>query len=119
MRQGPEFLADQCKRVWPLDRYIMVRSRVVHHRMGDPTLLLEPVVGPPGKLGHRMLAEEFRRRASGGRLPRQCLSAVLANYQRSDRLRGRVRPRATRAFEATGLVHRVKRGSTLEEHLLL
>ena len=59
--KGAEFLADQSKCVWPVDRHIMVCVRVVHHRMSNPTLFLEPVVGPPGKLGYRMLGEEFGR----------------------------------------------------------
>src|SRR6266436_10037054 len=97
----------------------MVRVPVVYHRMGDPTLFLEPVVGAPSKLGYRMMSKELGRQTLGGRPPRQSLRAILAKDQRVGVSWGRVRPCATRAFEATGLIHKIERGTTLKEHPLL
>src|SRR5260370_24210443 len=113
MRQGAELLADQCERAWPSDWYIMVRTSVVYHRVSDPTLFLEPVVGLPSQVGYRVLREEFRRQTLGGRLPRQSLCAVLAKNQRVRMRWGRVRPGATRAFKPTGLVHHMNCGTVL------
>src|SRR6266849_3883091 len=118
MRQASEFFADQRKSLWPFDWHIMVRGRVVCHRMGNPTLFLEQIIRPPSKLAYRMLCKEFRRHALGRRLPCQSLCPVLAKYQRVGMPRGRVRPRATRAFKPARFVHVIEGCRSLEQNLL-
>ncbi|MNT57002.1 hypothetical protein D3C72_1943450 [compost metagenome] len=64
---------------------------------------LQLIVRLGHELGDRMLGEEFPRHAELGRLMRQRLRAVLAEFQRL--LAFRIGIGAARAFEAAGLVH--------------
>src|SRR5271156_898000 len=66
-----------------------------------------------------MLGKEFRRHALGGRLEGQSLRPVFAKDQGISVSRGRVRPGATRALKAAGLVHIIERHGPFEQNLLL
>lgn len=97
--QGP---ADQFEGVLPTDGDVVVRRGVVHHRLGQPALVLQREVAPPLQLGHRVGGEELRADPFAGHLPGDVLDAVLADVQ--VQALGVVRPRAPGAVEAAALV---------------
>jgi hypothetical protein len=55
VRQGTQFFSNYCKCFLPLDRNIVIRGGVAHHRMCDTALLFEPLVGLPREIRYRML----------------------------------------------------------------
>src|SRR5438105_4369431 len=59
----------------------MRRAFLFHHRMNEPALQFEPVVGLLAQIRDRMLAKEFRTDVLLGRLARQRFDAVLTKFE--------------------------------------
>src|SRR3546814_20683871 len=92
----------------------MPAGRVQSHRVGEPALVLEPVVAVPRQLGDAVLGEQLRRGAVLRRIGGDGLGAVLAELEG-----GRVvavGPDAARAVEAVGLVGRPQRSRTVHTY---
>ncbi|MCY1408716.1 hypothetical protein D9M71_240440 [compost metagenome] len=101
-RQAVQVFGDQCKSVVPTDRFIAVRFGVVAHRLGQATLVFEPVVALLQQRSDAVSGEEFGVDTALGRFPVHRLGAVLAEHHHA--LFRRIAPGATRAVEATVLV---------------
>ncbi len=95
---------DQPERVVPRDRLVVGGALTEHHRLGDPALLPEPVVGAVRELADRVLPEERRVDAALRGLLGDRLGAVLAELGGVPVRRVGVGPRAALAVEALGLV---------------
>ena len=97
--------ADQRERVVPGDRLVVGGARAQHHRLGEPALLAEPVVGPRRRARASVCVGEERRGRPGAWWPPR-----PPPWRRSRRTRRRavlgvrVGPGAARAVEAVGLV---------------
>ena len=101
-REGFQPRADVREGLFPGDGPVDVGRRVVAHRMGQPPLVLEVVVGPGEQVGNLVRREELGRRALRGQVPEGRLPAVLAELRRMGL--GRLRPGAARAHVSAGLV---------------
>src|SRR3546814_10337656 len=94
----------------------MPAGRVQSHRVGEPALVLEPVVAVARQLGDGVPGEQLRRGAVLRRFGGDCLGAVLAELEG-----GRVvavGPGAARAVEAVGLVGRQQRPCAVDRYVL-
>ena len=96
--------ADQRERVVPGDRLVVGGAGAQHHRLGEPALLAQPVVGALRELGDRVRGEELRADAAQGGLLGDRLGAVLAELGGVPVLRVGVGPGAALAVEAVDLV---------------
>ncbi len=100
--QGVKRRGDTLERRVPADGDIGIGGRIIDHRVGQPTEIFDIVVVPGQKLGHRVAREDLGRGALLRGFPGDGLGAVLAEFE------GRgvfgIRPGATRAVEAVGLV---------------
>ncbi|MNF69502.1 hypothetical protein D3C84_513880 [compost metagenome] len=101
-RQAVQVFGDQREGVVPTDRFIAVRFGVVAHRLGQATLVFEPVVALLQQRSDAVLGEELCIDTTFGRFPVHRLGAVLAEHHHA--LFRRITPGATRAVEATVLV---------------
>ncbi len=99
--QPLEGVGDQGEGVVPAYRLIVIGRRVVAHRLGQPPLILEPVVALAGQLAHRVGGEKLGPYRLAGRLPCHRLGAVLTELEGAVVV---VTPGTTRAVEAVGLV---------------
>ena len=79
------------------------RPRRRYHRLGEPALLAEPVVGRAGEVGDRVRGEEVGVDAAQGGLLGDGLGAVLAELG-GPAVAGRLGPGAAGAVEAVSLV---------------
>src|SRR3546814_9593063 len=94
----------------------MPAGRVQSHRVGEPALVLEPVVAVARQLGDAVPGEQLRRGAVLRRFGGDGLGAVLAELEG-----GRVvavGPGAARAVEAVGLVGRQQRLCAVHRYIL-
>ena len=118
-REGPEVIGDDGDGARPRRSADSAPSptRPVH-RLGEPALLAEPVVGPTGEVGDRVGGEEVGGDAAVGGLLGDRLGAVLAELE--PRRVVWLRPRASRTVEPVRLVDPQHRASRLARaHLLV
>jgi hypothetical protein len=108
---------DHRERVVPTDRDVAVGRRLVSHGLGEPPLLLQPVVAVLREFGHGVRRKEVPPDSPLRQFERDRLGPVLAEFERT-RVLG-IGPRAARAVEAVGLVHRQQRLRSLEHDALL
>ncbi len=96
-----EGVGDQGKGVIPACWLVVIGRLVVAHRLGQPPLILEPVVALGGQLAYRVSGEKLgpHRLASG--LPSHRLGAVLTKLEGAVVV---VTPGTPRAVETVGLV---------------
>src|SRR5690606_9103813 len=107
-----QLLGDQRERGIPVDRLVVGRARPQHHRLGQPALLAQPVVGAFGQVVDRVLGEELPRHPALGGLLRDGFRAVLAELDVLALLARRflrLRPGAARAVEPFPLVDQPQR----------
>ena len=78
------------------------------HRVGQPPLRLEPVVGAPEQVLERVLLEKRWGDAPLGPLGHRRFGAVLAELKGCSLPRRRVRPGAARAVKAVGQLMRAR-----------
>jgi hypothetical protein len=102
MVQLAQLAGDQGEGVRPAQRHIVVRVGPSDHRLGEPPLSAQPMVGALEQVMHRVRREEGRGDAITGRFLGDGLGAVLAQLEVLAR-RG-LRPRTARAVEAADLV---------------
>lgn len=102
--QPGQLRGEQVERVVPADRFVVARTGPLDHGLGEPALLIEPVVGLPAQLRDRVPAEEVGGHPARGRLVVDVLGAVLAVLVHVPMARSGLRPSAARAVEALGLV---------------
>ena len=115
--EGVELAADQCERLIPIDRHIMVGRGIVAHRLGQTPLLLQPVVAFLFQLTDSVGREELARHAAFGQLPGDGLGAILAELERAGM--SRIGPGATGTVKAIRLVHRQQCPGAFELDALL
>ncbi|KAG1251285.1 hypothetical protein G6F68_012349 [Rhizopus microsporus] len=115
--QRLQVAADQREGIVPAARHIVIGGRVVAHRLGQPALHLQPVVGLRHQLGDGVLRKQLTTGTELGGFPGQRLGAVLAEFQ-LPALVG-IGKRTARALEAARLVHRQQRLRALADHALL
>ncbi len=96
-----EGVGNQGKGIIPAYRLVVIGRRVVAHRLGQPPLILEPVVALGGQLAHRMGREKLGPHRLAGGFPGHRLGAVLTELEGAVVV---VTPGAARAVEAVGLV---------------
>ena len=102
--QPAKLLADQLERVVPRDRLVVAGAGAQHHRLDDPALLAQPVVGLVVQLGERVRGEELAADVPAGGLLGDRLGAVLAELRGVPVLGRGVGPGAALAVEAVDLV---------------
>src|SRR5882762_6982250 len=102
-RQRVQFARQQFERVVPIDRLVMRRAFTFYHRMNQPTLQLEPVIGLLLQIRDRMLAQEFWTDLLLRCFAGQRFDAVLAKLEQMS-ITVRIRPGAALAIEAVLLV---------------
>ena len=102
--QRAQLARDQGKGLVPGDRHIVVARGVVAHWLGEPPLLFEPIVTALLEVADSVFGKELTRDAAAGQLESHRLCAVFAELERARVFR--VGPRASRAVESVGLVHR-------------
>src|SRR5882757_2144893 len=56
--QRTQLAGDQRERIVPTDRLVVIGAGLLHHRLGQPTLLAEPETGPSLEIGDRMVCKE-------------------------------------------------------------
>ncbi len=115
--QRLQVAADQREGIVPAARHVVVGGCVVAHRLGQPALHLQPVVGLRHQFGHGVPGEQFAAGAELGGFPGQCLRAVLAELQLLAFVG--IGERTAGALEATGLIHRQQCLRSLADHTLL
>src|SRR5271157_5569819 len=100
----------------------LVRLGLVHHRFGQPTLVLQREIRPPRQLGDGVVGEEVPIDPFAGHFPGDVLDAVLADVQ--VQTLAVIRPCTSRTVEAPVLmVHQLDRTSAgnqfpaLRQHL--
>ncbi len=76
-----ELAADQCERLIPTDRHIVVGRGIVAHRLRQPPLLLQPVVTFLFQFADRVGRKELARHPAFGQLPGDGLGAILAKLE--------------------------------------
>ena len=116
--QPAQFVGDQPVRVVPFDGAVVVLAGPKDHRVRQPALLRQPVLGFGGELGDRVPLEEVGGDDALGCLLGDGLSAVFAEF---GELASAVflRPRAAGAVEAFPLVQPGQRGGRADRaHLL-
>ena len=107
--QAAQVAADQRERLVPVDRLVVGAAGAQHHRLGDPALLAEPVVGLLAELGDRVVAEELPVELPPGGLLGDRLGAVLAELGGGRCAGLGVRPGAALAVEPVDLVELAQR----------
>ena len=95
----------------------MVGRRIVAHRLGQPPLLLQPVVALLFQFADGMGRKELARHAALGQLEGDGLGAILAELERARM--SRIGPGAAGAVEAVRLVHRQQRLGAFQRDALL
>lgn len=112
--QAPQLPGEQTQRLVPADRLVMGPAGSLHHGLGQPALLVQPVVGRAVELGDRVLAEELPGDAPRGGLVVDVLGAVLAVLVHVPLAGSGFGPRAAGAVDALGLVdvEQRQRGAT-------
>ena len=110
-RERSERGSDARQGVVPADRLVVGGAGRPVHRLGQASLLAEPIVALTGECVDRVSSEERRRDAPLCRLLRHGLGAVLAELDAGGVVR--FRPRAPGAVEAVGLVHVQERARPL------
>ena len=103
-RQSIQLAREQFECFVPFHRRIMSRAFAFHHRMNEPALQLEPVIGSVAQIGDRMLAKKFRTNLFFRRLAGQRFDAVLAKLEQMS-IFVRARPGAALAIEPVLLVN--------------
>ncbi len=76
-----ELGADFRKGLAPTDGHVFIARGVVPHRMSQPTLFFQGVIGPLAQFSECMISEEFRCGCLGGYLPRGGLGAVFTELE--------------------------------------
>ena len=114
---SPEFLGDELQGVVPVDRPVVGSALVQDHRMGQPSLLSQPVVVACLQVRNGMPGEELGPHPAAGSFLGHGLGAVLAE------LRGIAffvfRPGTAHAVESVDLVDRHERLDAAQRaHLL-
>ena len=99
-----QVLPHQGERVVPRDRLVVRATRAEREGLGDPALLVEPVVGLVGQLRDRVRREERPVQQVPGGFVGDRLGTVLAKLRGVAVPRLGVGPRAPLAVEAVGLV---------------
>lgn len=99
--QTLEGIGNQGEGIVPAYRLVVIGCRVVAHRLGQPPLILEPVVALGRQLAHRMGGEKLSPHRLAGRFPGHRLGAVLTELEGAVVV---VTPGTARAVEAVGLV---------------
>ncbi len=99
-----EVTADEVERLVPGDRLVVRGPVAQHHRLGDPALLAQPVLGSPGQVLEGVPREEGAVEVALRRLLGHGLGAVLAELRGVPVLRVGIRPCAALAVEPVGLV---------------
>ena len=79
--QRIEMTPDDREGFIPADRDVMIRRRVVGHRVGQTPNHLQLIVAPSRKLRNAVSRKKFRRAAFCGRFPCDGLGAVLAELE--------------------------------------
>ena len=97
-----EGIGDQGKGIVPAYRLVVIGRRVVAHRLGQPSLILEPVVALGSQLAHRVGGEELGPHRLAGGFPGHRLGAVFTELEGAVVV---VPPGTARAVEAVGLVY--------------
>jgi hypothetical protein len=105
-------------RLVPADRLVVLGAGPLDHRLGQPALLVEPVVRLPVELRDAVLPEEVGGDTARGRLVVDVLGAVFAVLVLVPLAWGRFRPRAARAVDAVGLVDVQQRQSGAPDRCL-
>lgn len=100
--QPLEGVGNQDEGVVPAYRLVVIGRRVVAHRLGQPPLILEPVVALGGQLAHRVGGEELGPHRLAGGFPGHRLGAVFTELEGAVVV---VPPGTARAVEAVGLVY--------------
>ena len=114
---GPQLPADHRKGVFPTDRLVAIAGLVVAHRLRQPALRFEPVVGLLAELGNRVLARRNPHRPDFLSLPRQRPSR---RSRRTQMRTGHPAPaRHIPAIEPIGLVDTQQRARDLKAAFLL
>src|ERR1700694_1492801 len=102
--QRPKLASDQSEGLLPPDRHVVAGSSIIAHGFGESPLLLEPIVTVLLQFVNGVGREEVPGDAAARQLEGHRLGAIFAELKRA-RVLG-VRPRASRAVEPVGLVHR-------------
>jgi len=100
--QGIEVPGDQREGLVPGSFHITISGRVIAHRVGQATLILQPIITLPGERGDAVFVEEGRVDQTAGGFPVDGLGAVFAELDHA--VFRRFAPGATGAVEATTLV---------------
>ncbi len=100
--ERPQLVGEQVERGVPGDRLVVVRAGPLDHGLGEPALVVEPLVRLLGQLGDGVLPEEVGGDPARGRLVVDVLGAVLAVLVHVPVLR--IGPRATGAVDSFRLV---------------
>ena len=79
--EGIELATDQCERLVPTDRHIMVGRGIVTHRLGQTPLLFQPIVAFLFEFADGVGREELARHAALGQLPGDGLGAIFAELE--------------------------------------
>src|SRR5208283_1769666 len=79
--ESVQFAADQCERLIPSDRHIMVGRGIVAHRLGQTPLLFKPIVTFLFQFTDGMGCKEFACHAALGQLPADGLGAIFAKLE--------------------------------------
>ena len=79
--ESVELAADQCERLIPIDRHIMVGRGIVAHRLGQTPLLLQPIVAFLFQFTDSVGRKELARHAAFGQLPGDGLGAIFAKLE--------------------------------------
>jgi hypothetical protein len=96
-----EGIGDKLKGVVPAYRLIVIGRRIVAQRLGQPPLILQPVIALGGQLAHRVGRKKLGPHRLAGRLPGHRLSAVFTELEGAVIV---VAPGTARAVEAVCLV---------------
>ena len=108
---------NQGEGVVPADGLVVIRHAVVTHRIGQASLLLEPVITLSFQFAYGIGREELGRHSSFREFEGDGFGAILAELKRAGMLR--IRPCASRAVKALRLVHRQQRLGALQHNALL
>lgn len=118
VRQRPQMLGDHRVGIVPVDRLVVEAARPDDHRVRQPALATEPVVGACEQFRYRMAGEETGVDGASGGFLGDSLGAVLAEFGTFP-VTWCFRPRAARAVEAMLLVQlRQGAGGAHRTHLL-
>ena len=98
-----QVLGDEGVRLIPADRCVVLGTGPQHHRLGQTSLLGQPILGFPGEFGDGIFGEELARHRAAGGLLGDGFGAVLAEFGEFAAA-GLLRPGAPGAVEAVSLV---------------